>query len=194
MMKTRSKTLLFVMMVELFFFTARPAHVFAHPADSASQGAVAAQKPSTSAAVSADAQDSVVEAARKARAQKDKASKPGRMVTDEDLHNLKGTVSVVGAAPSASNKSAKPAELTDKPAETTATTEQKGPATAEQGGQKDQNDQNDQNGSQNDQTKQNGDQNEQNGQNGQNGNQGGQNGGQGAQNGGQYGGQGGGDN
>jgi hypothetical protein len=187
MMKTRSKTLLFVMMVELFFFTARPAHVFAHPADSASQGAAAAQKPSTSAAVSADAQNSVVEAARKARAQKDKASKPGRMVTDEDLHNLKGTVSVVGAAPSASNKSAKPAE-------TTATTEQKGPATAEQGGQKDQNDQNDQNGSQNDQTKQNGDQNEQNGQNGQNGNQGGQNGGQGAQNGGQYGGQGGGDN
>lgn len=193
MTKTRSKTLLFVMMVALFLFTAGPAQVFAHPADSASQGAAAAQKPSTAGAVSADTHDSVVEAARKARAQKDKASKPGRVVTDEDLHNLKGTVSVVGAAPSASNTSAKLAELTDKPEEATATTEQKGAAVDEQGGQKDQKDQKDQNGGPN---HQNGDQNEQNDHNAQNGG-GGQAGGggqSGAQTGGGQAGGGGGDN
>jgi hypothetical protein len=166
------KTILKTVTVALVLFTATPRHLLARPANSARQGAAAATKTSTSAAASENAQDSVVEAARKARTQKDNASKPARVVTDEDVHNLKGPVSVVGMAePSASHTSAKSAEPSDKPAEANATTEQKGAAVAEESGQKDQKeqdakDQNDQNGGPN---HQNGDQNEQNDHGAQNG-------------------------
>jgi hypothetical protein len=44
-------------------------------------------------------QQSVAEAARKARAEKKESSKPVRVFTDDDVRNLKGTISVVGAAP-----------------------------------------------------------------------------------------------
>lgn len=57
-------------------------------------------------------QQSVVEAARKARAEKKESSKPVRVFTDDDVRNLKGTVSVVGAAP--------PSDGAGKPAETAA--------------------------------------------------------------------------
>jgi len=43
-------------------------------------------------------QESVVEAARQSRAQK-ASSKPAKIFTDDDVANLKGTVSVVGSAP-----------------------------------------------------------------------------------------------
>jgi hypothetical protein len=67
----------------------------------------------------APAQDqvSVADAARAARMQK-KGEKPGKVYTDDDLASLKGTISVVGAAPAPevpADATAKPADADAKP-------------------------------------------------------------------------------
>jgi hypothetical protein len=58
---------------------------------------------------------SVADAARAARVQK-KGEKPGKVYTDDDIANLKGTVSVVGAAPAPDT----PAAATAKPGDSDA--------------------------------------------------------------------------
>jgi chromosome segregation ATPase len=50
--------------------------------------------------------DSLGDAARKARASKKEQSSPPRVFTNEDVPGLKGTISVVGSAPSDSSKAA----------------------------------------------------------------------------------------
>jgi hypothetical protein len=50
--------------------------------------------------------DSLGDAARKARAAKKEQSSPPRVFTNEDVPGLKGTISVVGSAPSDSSKAA----------------------------------------------------------------------------------------
>jgi hypothetical protein len=68
-------------------------------------------------------QQSVAEAARKARAEKKAPSKPVKVFTDDDVRNLKGTISVVGGAP--------PSDAAGKPAETAAAAGQEKSAAAE---------------------------------------------------------------
>src|SRR5438309_854636 len=56
--------------------------------------------------------DSLGDAARKARAQKKDSGKPAKVFTNDDMGNLKGTISVIGNEPA-------PASTTDKAAEKT---------------------------------------------------------------------------
>jgi chromosome segregation ATPase len=58
------------------------------------------------AQASAPQSDSLGDAARKARAAKKEQSSPPRVFTNEDVPGLKGTISVVGSAPSDSSKAA----------------------------------------------------------------------------------------
>ena len=57
-------------------------------------------------------QDSVVDAARKAREQQKTGQKPAKVYTNDDLSHLKGDVSVVGQAPAAPSTAAAPGEKT----------------------------------------------------------------------------------
>ncbi len=65
-------------------------------------------------------QDSIVEAARKAREQQKKDQKPAKIYTNEDISQLKGDVSVVGPAPEATpaDKAATAAKSSGTPEET----------------------------------------------------------------------------
>ena len=67
-------------------------------------------------------QDSVVDAARKAREQQKTGQKPAKVYTNDDLSHLKGDVSVVGQAPAAPSTAATAGE---KPP--AATTPESGP-------------------------------------------------------------------
>jgi len=66
-------------------------------------------------------QPSVAEAARKARAQQKSEPKGGKVFTDDDVANLKGTISIVGVEPT-------PPATTDASAATAAATAAKGKA------------------------------------------------------------------
>jgi hypothetical protein len=68
-------------------------------------------------ATAARQQDSVVDAARKAREQQKTGQKPAKVYTNDDLSQLKGDVSVVGQAPAAPSTAATAGEKT--PAATT---------------------------------------------------------------------------
>jgi hypothetical protein len=57
-------------------------------------------------------QDSVVDAARKAREQQKAGQKAAKVYTNDDLSHLKGDVSVVGQAPAAPSTAAAPGEKT----------------------------------------------------------------------------------
>jgi len=63
------------------------------------QAAVPAQQESTD-------QDSVAQAARRTREQKKEPAKPAKLFTNDDLGNLKGTISVVGNAPAPDDNTA----------------------------------------------------------------------------------------
>ena len=72
-----------------------------------------------SATSSVSGSGSLGDAARKVRAQKKDSGKPAKVFTNDDVGNLRGTISVIGNQPEPADATAKAGLTSDKPAEKT---------------------------------------------------------------------------